>query len=114
MWQITFQFQFTDLNIHTLILNGTTIKESLNSLYTVLSSASVLEKIKLFNNDPKQQEAKEAIHNVYKHPIIERAFQYLHATVGFPTKATWIKSIHNGNYPTWTLITVKNVNKHFP
>ena len=33
--------------------------------------------------------------------------------MGLPIKATWIKSIRNGNYLTWPLITVKNINKHF-
>ena len=26
----------------------------------------------------------------------------------------WIKAIRNGNYDTWPLINLKNVNKHFP
>ena len=39
---------------------------------------------------------------------------YLHAAAGFPTKETCIKAIHNGNYLWWSLINVKNVNKHLP
>ena len=45
---------------------------------------------------------------------MECVVRYLHADAGFPTKATWLNSIHNMNYLTWTLITVKNVNRHFP
>ena len=40
--------------------------------------------------------------------------QYLHVAAGFPTKSTWLKSILNRNYITWLLITVKDVNRHFP
>ena len=40
--------------------------------------------------------------------------QYLHSVVGIPTKATWIKSIQNGNNLTWPLLTIQNVNRNFP
>ena len=73
----------------------------------------MLEHIDLFNNDPARPSAAEAIHNVYELPSIERTIRYLHAAAGFPTKATWIKSIRNGNYLTWPLITVKIFNKYF-
>jgi len=33
---------------------------------------------------------------------------------GFPTKTSWLKAIHNGNYLSWPLINVKNVAKYFP
>ena len=40
--------------------------------------------------------------------------RYLHVCAGFPTKATWVKAIQNGNYATWPGLTIKAVNKHFP
>eukprot|EP00804_Cyclotella_cryptica_P026336 CCRYP_007671-RA/>CCRYP_007671-RA protein AED:0.18 eAED:0.21 QI:0/0/0/1/0/0.33/3/0/1086 len=61
--------------------------------------------------------------NTYKPPynatqtiysIIDQSIRYLHAAAGFPTKSTWLAAIRKGNYSTWPLITVKNVNKHFP
>ena len=97
---ISLPAQVIDLNLHNLILNGPTGHESLNYLYTVLSSAEVLEHIEMFNNDPAKPAAEEAIQNVYKLPSIERSVQCLHAAVGFPTKATWIRSIRNRNYLT--------------
>ena len=45
---------------------------------------------------------------------IEPAICYLHGATGFPTKATWLKDIRDGNYLSWHLINVKNVNKFFP
>ena len=114
LWRISLRYQVTDLNMHTLVLNGTTGLESLNSMYTVPLSASVLDHTHIFNKDPARPAAGEAINNVYELPSMERAVRYLHAAVGFSTKETWINSIHNGNYITWLLITVKNVNKHFP
>ena len=74
----------------------------------------MLEHIDLFNNDPARPNSTEAINNVYELPSIARAVRYLHGAIGFPTKATWLAAIRNGNFLTWPLITVKNVNKHFP
>ena len=68
----------------------------------------------MFKKDPAIPSAEEAIHNVYELPSIERTIRYLHAAAELQNKATWINSIINGNYLTWPLITVKNVNKHFP
>eukprot|EP00804_Cyclotella_cryptica_P007766 CCRYP_001371-RA/>CCRYP_001371-RA protein AED:0.39 eAED:0.39 QI:0/0/0/1/1/1/2/0/283 len=33
---------------------------------------------------------------------------------GTQQKNTWLTAIRHGNYSTWPLITIKNVNKHFP
>ena len=65
-------------------------------------------------NNAANRPAAETIQNVYKLPSIESAVRYLHAAAGFPTKATWLKSIRNGNYLTWPLITITNVHKYFP
>ena len=70
--------------------------------------------IELFNNNPAQPNSTEVINNVYELPSIARAVRYLHGAIGFPTEATWLAAIRNGNFLTWPLITVKNVNKHFP
>ncbi len=51
---------------------------------------------------------------MYKLPSIEPTIRYLHAAVGYPVKATWLKAIRSGNFSTWPLINVKNVAKHFP
>ena len=82
----------------------------MDSLYKVPSSATILEHIKLFS----RLNLSEAINNVYELPSIEKAVQYLHGAAGFPTKATWLRSIRTGNYLTWPLINVKNVYKYFP
>ena len=68
--RILLQAQVTNLNLHTLILNGPTGQESFNSLYTVPSSAAVLEHIERFNNDSDKLPEQEAIHNVYDLPSI--------------------------------------------
>ena len=57
---------------------------------------------------------RKTVHNVYNLPSPAREVRYLHVAVGLPTKSTWLKSILNNNYLIWTLITVKNVNWHFP
>ena len=97
--------------MHTLLLNGPTGREYSNSLYTVPTTASVLSHFKAFNFN---QVSGDTINNVYELPSLENAVRYLHAAVGFPTKATWLKSTRNGNYLTWPLLTIHNVNRHFP
>ena len=54
-------YQVIDINMHTLLLNGSTVHESINSLYTVPNSASVLDHIEQFNTD---HAAGETINNV--------------------------------------------------
>ena len=114
MWQIPLQSQVTNLNLHTLLLNGPTVQESINSMYSIPSSAAVLEYIELFNNDPARPLAAKVIHDVYELPSIKRTIRCLHVASGLPTKSKWIKSIRNWNYLTWPLITVKISKKHFP
>ena len=97
--------------MHTLLLNGPTGRESLNYLYTVPMTASVLAHTEDFNSS---HTAGETINNIYDLPSLERTFQYLHATAGFPTIATWLKSIRNGKYLNWPLLTINNVNRRFP
>jgi len=82
----------------------------MNSLYKVPSSAAMLEHIELFS----RPNPHEAINNVYELPSIKKAVRYLHSAAGFPTKATWLRSIRAGNYLSWPLINVKNVYKYFP
>ena len=38
----------------------------------------------------------------------------MHATAGYPTKATWINAIRAGNYAKWPSFSIKAVNNHFP
>ena len=112
LWSVPLHTCVTNLNTHTLLLNGHTGTESLNSLYSLPSTTKMLSHLEVFNHI--RPSAVEAINNVYELPIIEPAIRYLHGAAGFPTKATWIKSIQKGNYLTYTLTNVKNVNNVFP
>ena len=47
-------------------------------------------------------------------PQSKQSDTYVHACAGFPTRRTWIKGIKKGNFIGWPVLTVKNVNKHFP
>ena len=58
--------------------------------------------------------SEEAIHNVYELPSTKQVICYLHACAGFPTKTTWIKAIHAGNFAIWPHLTLKAVQQHFP
>ena len=109
LWRIPLQQHVTNLNTQTLLLDGPTGTESLNSLYAVPSSPTLRHHIETLSTN-----SEEAINNVYELPSVEQSIRYLHGAAGFPTKATWLKSIRNGNYLSWPLLNVKNVSKYFP
>eukprot|EP00984_Skeletonema_dohrnii_P010071 scaffold3903_cov156-Skeletonema_dohrnii-CCMP3373.AAC.2 len=56
----------------------------------------------------------EAANNLFELPSIGEGIRYLHASLGFPVKSTWLKAIRAGNFAGWPLVTVENVNKYFP
>ena len=72
----------------------------------------MLSHLEVFNHI--RPNSVEAINNVYKIPSIEPEIRYIQSASGFPTKVTWLKSIRKGNYLTWPLSNVKNVQKFFP
>ena len=83
--------------MHTLLINATTKRGSLKSLYTVPTAVYVLSHIEAFNPN---HAVGETINKVYKLPRLACAVLYLHADAWFPTKTTCLKSIRNGNYLT--------------
>ena len=70
LWRIPLQAQVTDLKMHTLLLNGLTVCESLNSLYTIPTTTSVLAHFNAFNFN---QAAGKTVNNVYELPSLARA-----------------------------------------
>ena len=52
--------------------------------------------------------------NVYELPSIKAAVRFMHAVCGYPVKSTWLKAIRNNHYVGWPMLTVRNVEKHFP
>jgi hypothetical protein len=56
----------------------------------------------------------EYIHNVYELPSIEPTIRYRHAAVGFLVEEKWLKAVRRGNYNSWPLINVTNVERYFP
>ncbi len=56
----------------------------------------------------------ETINVIFKLPSARKTFLWYHASVGLPTKATFIDAIHNGNYSTWPKLTVTLINRYFP
>ena len=61
-----------------------------------------------------KEQLDESINNVFDLPSIEQTIRYLHACAGFPAKITWIRAIKRRNLVEWPMVTVENVNKHFP
>ena len=52
--------------------------------------------------------------NVHDLPSTKQVVRFLHAALGFPTKATLLTAIRHGNLVTFPALTVTNVSKHFP
>ena len=109
LWQVLLQAHVTNLNAHTLLHNGPTGTDSLNSLYFVSSTTKLLNHIEDFTKYIPS--SMEVINTVYQLPYIKLAVRYLHGAAGFPTKETCIKIIRMGNYLTWPLRTVNNASK---
>ena len=61
-----------------------------------------------------RKEPNGSLHNVFDLPSIEHIIQYMHASIGFPMRRTWVKAIRWGNFIGWRMVTIKNVNKYFP
>jgi hypothetical protein len=56
----------------------------------------------------------EAVYNVYELPSTRELVTFLHAVLGYPTKATLIKVARRGFLTSFPGLTVKNINKFFP
>ena len=78
------------------------------------NTAAFLDKMNPFTQELAHPPQTEKINNIYELPSIGCVVWYLNTAAGFPTKATWMKAIRNGNYLTRPLINAQNVSKHFP
>ena len=56
----------------------------------------------------------ETINVIFELPSARETFLWYHASAGFPTKATFIDAVRNGNYSTWPKLTVTLINRYFP
>jgi hypothetical protein len=56
----------------------------------------------------------DTINVIFDLPITRETFLWYHASAGFPTKATFIDTVRNGNYSTWPKLTVTLINRYFP
>ena len=109
LWRVPLQDHILNENTDTLLLDAEGGEQSLNRMYEVPTSKQIRDHLSASEaRDP------DSINNVYELPSMEQSVRYLHGAAGFPTKATWLKAIRCGNYDTWPLINVTNVNKHFP
>ena len=86
MWRIPLQPHISNNNTDTLLLNGTTGTESLNTTYTVPKSDRIIQHMQ--TNCDNRPAPDKAINNVYELPSNEPTIRYLHDAAGFPTKAT--------------------------
>ena len=56
----------------------------------------------------------ETINIIFELHSARETFLWYHASAGFPTKATFIDAVRNGNYSTWPKLTVTLINRYFP
>jgi len=43
-----------------------------------------------------KKDQSEAIHNIFDQLLTEQTIRYIHASISFPTKKTWLKAIKKG------------------
>ena len=86
MWRIPLQTHIRNNNTDTLLLNGPTGTESLNTTYTVPKSAQIIQHMQ--TNCDNCPAPDESINNVDELPSTDPTIRYLHGAAGFPTKAT--------------------------
>jgi len=106
LWRVPLVPIVTNLNTNTLILDHPSGQNSLNSMYTIETNQISREQM-------CKNHCQEYLHNVYELPSVEPTIRNLHGAAGFPTKTSWLKAIHKGNYLSWPLINVKNIAKYF-
>jgi hypothetical protein len=51
---------------------------------------------------------------IFDLPNNRKTLKYLHASVGFPAKETFLAAVRAGNYATWPGLTTTLIAKHFP
>ena len=56
----------------------------------------------------------ETAMNVYELPSTKEVVRFLHAALGYPTKATLLTAAQNGNLVTFLGLTPENIKHHFP
>jgi hypothetical protein len=56
----------------------------------------------------------ETINVIFNLRSAHETFFWHHASVGFPTKATFIYVVCNGNYAAWPKLTVTLITRYFP
>jgi hypothetical protein len=56
----------------------------------------------------------EAINVIFDLPSARQNFLWYHAAAGFPSKETFIRAIHNGNYAMWPKLTIQLIHKYVP
>ena len=56
----------------------------------------------------------EQANNVYELPSTSEVVRFLHAALGFPTKATLLAAARKGNLVTFPGMTVENISRFFP
>jgi hypothetical protein len=56
----------------------------------------------------------ESANSVYELPSTKEMVRFLHAALGYPTKATMLTAAKQGNLVTFPGLTPKNISRHFP
>ena len=107
----------TNLSTDTLLLDGPDERQSKHPSYHINYNPvndHVHDFVRALRT--KHPHPQESVNNVVELPSIAPTVRYLHGSVGFPVKSTWLAAIREPNnaYVTWPLINIKNVTNHFP
>ena len=117
LWRVPLKPMVTNLATDTLLFDGPNRRHSKHLSYHI-NYIPVNNHVHNFVRTlrKKHSHPQESVNNVVELPSIAPTVRYLHGSVGFPVKSTWLAAIcePNNAYVTWPLINIKNVTNHFP
>ncbi len=90
LWRVPLVTNVCNLNTDTILLDYPLGHLSLHVMYEVINTTLTCQHI---DSISALAHCWEYLHNVYKLPSLEPTVRYLHATAGFPPKATWCKAV---------------------
>jgi hypothetical protein len=99
----------------TFTSNKVTVK---HGVATILDGTrdldSVIWRVPLHELVPNHSLPLHTAHSVYTQNSVQDTISYVHAYCFSPVQDTWIKAIVNGQFATWSGVTVDNILKYLP
>jgi hypothetical protein len=90
------------------------IAGAVQAMMANLNIETIVSRVSLIELLVEKQPPIDHILSVYELNTRLELVRYYHATTGFPTQPTWIKTINNVHYQSWLGLTAALATRHFP